>query len=104
MKLVSSYGSIYRVSNTEYGKQLMSIIQGQGYRLNPACYLGEVECNLTDLTVDEARELLAEHSRPDTRPKPRRVAGGPRAKKEPAANAAEPTEPEYSFQGKWRIK
>ena len=98
MKLVSSYGSIYRVSATEYVKQLMSIIRGEGYRLNPSCYLGEVECNLTDLTVDEARELLIQHNKTDSRPRPRRVAGGPRVKKEPTENVAEPTtEPDYHY-------
>lgn len=58
MKLVSSYGSIYRISDREYIKQLLSIAKGDGYRLNPNRYLGEVEVNLTDLTPTEARELL----------------------------------------------
>ena len=58
MRLVSSYGSIYRISDREYVKQLLSIISGEGYRINPNRYLGEVECNLTDLTPNEARDLL----------------------------------------------
>lgn len=58
MRLVSSYGSIYRISDREYVKQLLSIISGEGYRINPNRYLGEVECNLTDLTPTEASSLL----------------------------------------------
>lgn len=58
MKLVSSYGSIYRISDREYIKQLLAIAKGDGYRLNPNRYLGEVEVNLTDLTPTEAKELL----------------------------------------------
>lgn len=58
MRLVSSYGSVYRISDKEYVQQLLSIIAGNGYRISPSRYLGEVQCNFTDLTPTEARDLL----------------------------------------------
>lgn len=57
MILVSSFGSIYRISEKEYAAALLGIRSGVGYRLNPKRYLGEIEANLTDLTPAEAQEL-----------------------------------------------
>lgn len=58
MKLIESYGSIYKIPEQEYRSILRSIKDGSGYRIHPSRYQGEVECNLNDLTASEASELL----------------------------------------------
>ena len=58
MKLVESYGSIYKIPEQEYKSILRSIKDGSGYRIHPSRYQGEIECNLNNLTASEASELL----------------------------------------------
>lgn len=58
MVLIESYGSIYKLADREYLNILHSISDGLGYRINPKRYQGEVVCNLSDLTVAEAKALV----------------------------------------------
>lgn len=59
MILIESYGSIYKLADREYLTILRSIANGLGYRISPRRYLGEVACNLNDLTPAEAKALIA---------------------------------------------
>lgn len=58
MILIESHGSIYKLADREYRSILTSIAGGFGYRINPKRYLGEVACNLNELTPTEAQNLL----------------------------------------------
>lgn len=60
MKLVSSYGEIYRISDREYRKQLRLIANGDGYDLEKARCIGVLDTDLTSLTQDEAQYMLEE--------------------------------------------
>jgi hypothetical protein len=60
MKLVSTFGMVYRVTNAGYRDLLKQIVENDSYdlrKVNGRC-LGVIEHDLTNVSVEEAADLL----------------------------------------------
>lgn len=62
VKLLSSYGGVWKLSNAAYKRFLKAVIDGKEWDLNVyGKFLGHVE-SVTDITAEQAQELLDEVS------------------------------------------
>jgi hypothetical protein len=62
MKLVVTFGMVYRVTNAGYRELLKQIVKDDSYDLKKvnAKLIGVIEKDLTDLMAEEAEDLLKE--------------------------------------------
>lgn len=60
MRVVTSYGGVYRITNSEYKAALRGIISGEGYQLDIKRYIGEMAVELANVDPDKATTLLRE--------------------------------------------